>query len=97
MIFLISSTRTDLGGPILIRYSPNGIQLDPYLGFVSMELGVAYLKYKNWRGDSFYLASIDDLKSEIDESKKIFLIQNEKQILEIDADPDGYEYDRNFF
>ena len=94
MIFLLTSTRPDLGGPCQIRLSRGGNRDNPYLGFVSEELRQAYLKFKNWGDDSFYVASIEDLRDEIDKLKDIIVLRDENQFQDIEKDPEGYEYEK---
>ncbi len=95
MIYLLTTNRPDLNGPCQIKVPSRDSENQPYVGFVSSELGKAYLKYRGITEEEFFLTPASKLGNKIDRTKNIFLFKDKNQFREIDANTEGYEYEEH--
>jgi len=101
MIYVITSKRIDIGKtiqldrgvPLHIRIPTIDLEDQPYLGFISKDLGEKYLEIKNIPTEDLSVVPIDDGLNEEYKNRAILIIKNESQILEMEKDSAGYDYE----
>ena len=66
---------------------------DPYLGFASIDIGEAFMKFKNMSLKEFQVVPILDVLDEEQRQNPVLVYENEKQIMEAENDTEGYDYE----
>ena len=101
MIYVITSRRIEIGQsvqidkgiPLHIKVPTRDLDDQPYLGFNSKNLGEKYLEIKNIPTEHLCVVPIDDGLNEEYKSRAILIIENENQIMEMEKDTEGYDYE----
>ena len=101
MIYTITSRRTEIGdkekisieGPFHVKVPGRDIEDHPLLGFTSKELGGAFMKMKSFSTAEFRIVPLDDLLNENNKTKSILVYENEQQILDVEKNSEGYDYE----
>jgi hypothetical protein len=101
MIYVITSRRIDIGKsiqidkgvPLHIKVPSRDLEGQPYLGFISKELGEKYLEFKKIPTENLGVVPIDDGLNEEYRNRPILIFENENQIIEMEKDTEGYDYD----
>lgn len=105
MIYIITSSKTgkgewngiEPGTPLFVKVSNKGIDNQPILGFSSIELGERYLKLKNIPLAENQVVPVEEGISEKYKSTRIVFFENEKQLIDMETDPEGYDYEKRIY
>ena len=101
MIFAITSRKSSKDGsllikpgvPILIKVPRRGLEDQPYLGFTTKELGEKFLELKNISSSDYCVVSVGEGLSVEYQNREILLFDNESQIIQMEKDTEGYDYE----
>jgi hypothetical protein len=101
MIYVITSRRIEIGKsiqidkgvPLHIKVPTRGLEEQPYLGFTSRNLGEKYLELKDIPTEDLCVVTIDDGLNEEYKNRAMLIFENEKQIIEMENDIEGYDYE----
>ena len=103
MIYLIVSRSSEVGDkvrvdaetPLIIKIPKTNEEEHPIIGFESLALAQLFLERRNIPGSDYKFVLKGIGLSEKFDNKRIFLIENESQLEEIEKDPEGYDYEKN--
>ena len=93
MIHVIISSRPDLEFPLCIKVPSRPLNSQPYLGFVSKEIGEAFLKIRNIEDNSCYVAPVTDVLDKDSIANEILVFETEQQIIDSGIDTEGFDYE----
>ncbi len=101
MIYVITSRRIEIEKsiqidkrvPLHIKVPTRDLENQPYLGFTSKYLGEKYLELKNIPKENLRVVPIIDGLNEKYKNRVILIFENEKQIVEMMKDTEGYDYE----
>jgi hypothetical protein len=101
MIYSITSRKAEtdgeikisIKGPYRVKVPGRAPEDHPYIGFASQELGETYMKIKNIPAEEFFIVPFDSLLDEERRKGSILIYENEKQILDVEKNSEGYDYE----
>jgi len=103
MIYLIVSRSSEVGDkvrveaetPLLIKVPKKDEEEHLIIGFESLALAQLFLERRNITDNDYKFVLKGIGLSDKFDNKRIFLVENESQLDEIEKDPEGYDYEKN--
>ena len=93
MIFVLTNTDPAFQSVTRIKVHGRVLEDQPCLAFASIEIGRFFLRVRGMDRETLCIAHIDDILEDAKVSSNFLVFTSEQQILESQADPEGYDYE----